>query len=159
VRQINLTQGLFALVDDEDYARLNAYNWHANWSENTRSFYARRGHYLGKKNGRSQRRWIYMHREVLGLAHEDKRQGDHIISGTTLDNRRKNLRIVTHAQNLANCRKRRDNKSGRSGVWQDPKTGKYQVHLNTNKVRKYLGLFISFADACAAREAAERGAR
>jgi hypothetical protein len=44
---------------------------------------------------------IRLHREVLGLIKDDGMEADHI-NRDTLDNRRSNLRAVTHAQNVQN---------------------------------------------------------
>ena len=42
MKRISLTQGQFALVDDEDYKRVNQYKWYASYSPRTQSFYAAR---------------------------------------------------------------------------------------------------------------------
>lgn len=44
---------------------------------------------------------VMLHREVLGLQRGDPMEGDHI-NRNALDNRRSNLRIVTHAENQHN---------------------------------------------------------
>jgi hypothetical protein len=44
---------------------------------------------------------IMMHRVVLGLETHDGHHSDHI-NGDPLDNRRENLRVVTHTQNMQN---------------------------------------------------------
>lgn len=41
MKEVQLTQGLVALVDDEDYERVSEYNWHAIKSTNGRTVYAR----------------------------------------------------------------------------------------------------------------------
>jgi hypothetical protein len=90
--RIPLTQGQFAVVDAEDYPRLAGYEWTACPSGNT--CYAKT-HTGGLT--------IYMHRLiVLGRTGLHKRiKVDHS-NGDGLDNRRANLRPVTHAQNMMN---------------------------------------------------------
>lgn len=78
------------LVDFCD-AHLMASRWSLNDSGYAIRFVAR-----GDGTYRQER----MHRVILGLERDDSRQADHI-NGDTLDNRRANLRIVTHAQNMA----------------------------------------------------------
>lgn len=97
MKKIPLTKGQFAIVDDEDYEWLSQFKWYAAWKEKQRCFYARRNSKM--KNGKSY--MIYMAREILDLKHDDKREGDHI-DHNTLDNRRVNLRAVTHQQNIWN---------------------------------------------------------
>jgi hypothetical protein len=109
MRLIALTQNQFAKVDAGDYEWLCHYKWRSMWSRHTRSYYAIRGGKEGEPGT------VLMHREILGLRAGDKMQGDHR-SGDTLDNRRSNLRIATHAQNIQNQRLRITSKSGYRGV-------------------------------------------
>ena len=118
-KEIPLTRGLVALVDAGDYGRFARYRWQAQ-SRRGECFYATR-----REVGTG--RVIYMHREVLGLASDDLRVGDHIDPAATLDNRRSNLRICTAMQNNRNRRKPRNNTSGFKGV-----------SLNRNKWRALL---------------------
>ncbi len=93
MKKIPLTQGKFALVDDEDYDFLMQWKWC--YAKDKNAGYAVRS--STKKEG--YKRTILMHREILklhGLA-----QGDHRF-GNRLDNRKKNLRPATHAQNMCN---------------------------------------------------------
>ena len=95
IRKIPLTQGKFAIVDDEDYDWMNNYKWHAIKNRNT---------YYAVRNPKQQKRGqslIRMHRIIIGLKTGDGKITDHI-NGNGLDNRRCNLRICTHTQNLHN---------------------------------------------------------
>ncbi len=110
VREIELTQGKIALVDAEDYDRLNAVKWQASTNGNKKSiYYAARTDTSGPK-----RRKIFMHREIIGNI-ADGFEVDHI-NGDRLDNRRENLRVCTHAQNKRNNKKNINNTSGFTGV-------------------------------------------
>jgi hypothetical protein len=80
--------GSWALVDAEDYDEIAKTRWHVGSNG-----YAR--------HGTSGRDFKLMHRLLLGLERGDKRNVDHR-NGNKLDNRRENLRVVTHAQNLQN---------------------------------------------------------
>lgn len=83
MKQIELTRGKFALVDDADYEWLNQYKWQCD----TKGYAV---HYkLGK-----------MHRCILGLT-DPKVFTDHI-DRNTLNNQRSNLRVATAAQNKQN---------------------------------------------------------
>jgi len=82
-------------------------------------------------------------------------QIDHI-NGNRDDNRISNLRAVTRSENMRNQKLHATNSSGRAGVgWHSP-TKKWQARISHGGKGVHLGLFDSFADACAAREAAER---
>lgn len=85
-KKIPLSQGLFAKVSDEDYEHLSQYSWHA--ANTGRGTYACRG-----------TKTSYMHREIMKP--EKGQVVDHI-NQDTLDNRRENLRICEHKQNLRN---------------------------------------------------------
>ena len=107
MRKIKLTQGQYALVDDEDYDRLSKYKWYITAK---RGYAVRRIGYDGPL--------VYMHISVWhhynGRFPKD-RMLDHK-NTNTLDNRMKNLRLATQGQNLMNRGKQKNNKSGYKGV-------------------------------------------
>ena len=84
MKEIPLTQGQFAIVDDEDYERFSVYKWRVFFAKGTKSYYARRHSpmSLGKRST------IFMHRDVMGAKHGE--MVDHI-NHDTLDNRKSNL--------------------------------------------------------------------
>ena len=88
MKLIPLSQNKFAVIDDEDYALVTKYRWH--FSKVSKE-YGRAKASLGRRG-----RAISMHRLIMG--NPVGLDVDHI-NGDTLDNRRCNLRIVTHAQN------------------------------------------------------------
>lgn len=131
MKRIPLTQGQFAIVDDENYEWLNQWKWCAAWNEHTRSFYAKR------KGKTKNDKWctISMAREIIGLNHGDKRQADHI-NHATLDNRNSNLRIVTHQQNNFNQRNTK-------GYCWDKSHKKYRARIRINGKIINLGRFVN----------------
>jgi len=133
MKRIKLTQGQYALVDNEDYERLNQYKWFAIWSKDPQSFYANRDN-KGKKPCN-----VSMAREILGLEYNNRLQADHI-NHNTLDNRRANLRAVTHQQNHFN----RKNIKGYS--WRKF-AKKYRAKITLNGKQIYLGYFSTTEDA------------
>ena len=102
----------YALVDLEDYERLAGFTWHGVTSA-TGTVYARRG----------QRPNVYMHRAIMGLAAGDGLEVDHF-DGDGLNNRRVNLRVVTHAINQQNMRRRVAGHSPYRGVTRRVRKGK-----------------------------------
>ena len=107
MKQIPLTQGQYAFVDDEDYEILNKWKWQA--QKTYFSFYAVRTlNSPGRKPS-----LIRMHRSVLGLKRGEF--GDHR-DRNGLNNQKYNLRRCTFAENCRNKRLRKDNRSGFIGV-------------------------------------------
>ena len=106
VRYIPLTKGQYAIVDADNYDLLSTYEWYAYTQKD------------GFRAGRVDRdgHTVFMHRQILGLAYGDPREGDHVNPKLTLDNRDVNLRIATRAQQLCNQTKRKSNTSGYKGV-------------------------------------------
>jgi hypothetical protein len=109
-RLIPLTLGMYAIVDAADYEVLMQWKWCA-WRSPDGSHYAKRG---GSRKGIA--RQIMMHRQILNLVPGDGMIGDHIDCMSTLDNRRKNLRVADYSQSSANQRRKKDNSSGFKGV-------------------------------------------
>jgi hypothetical protein len=129
VKKIELTNGKFTLVDEEDFEYLSEYSWYVYSKNKTRE-------YAGNiDNG-------YMHRTIcfvgMGIDLGEKDVVDHI-NGDTLDNRRCNLRVVTHRQNSQN---RHHTKSSKyPGVCWSTKGKKWASYININNKLKNLGYF------------------
>ena len=83
---------------------------------------------------------------------------DHIswTSNQLIDNRRRNLRICTRAENARNIGLRSHNASGVTGVSWHAKSGKWLARITVNHKKIRLGYFHSFAEAVASRKAAEK---
>ena len=132
-RVIPLSQGQFALVDAEDFPELSKYKWHAHFAPATGTFYAKRGEYLGNYKTIG----IWMHRQIMGVPKGDPQQIDHKDRTATLDNRKRNLRFATRAQQVCNQRLRSTNTSGFKGV---SKIGNsYRATIKMNGKWKHLG--------------------
>lgn len=139
MKEIQLTKGFVALVDDEDFHWINQWKWcYANG-------YARRRQYVG--NGRYVS--FSMHRFIIGLETNDGKIVDHI-NGEKTDNRKSNLRICSNAQNKSNCKQYANNKSGYKGVYKEKKGHKYSAQIRVNGKIFYLGSFSDPKEAHAA---------
>jgi AP2 domain len=148
MKEIQLTRGYVALVDDADYARvLVAGPWYAQLGP--RTVYARRS--VLKPNG--DRTKQSLHRFLLGLT-DPAVAVDHA-DCNGLNNQRANLRIGSRSQNGANRAKLRGRYSSAfKGVSWHEKTRKWQAYITVCGKRSYLGLFRTEAEASAAYRAA-----
>lgn len=146
-KQIPLTRGMFALVDESDYEWLSQWKWFAHEERNT--FYALRNQSI---KGGGQRGLIAMHRQILGLTDRSQR-GDHR-DGNGLNNTRKNLRPCSNVQNLWNQGPRPNSISGTRGVSFHIKANKWRARIKIAGRDKHLGLFTTQDEAIAAYTAA-----
>lgn len=149
MKRIPLTKGKFVLVDDDDYEFLSRWKWYSFVKKHT--VYAVRGEYHGYDEGVGyyvQKR-IMMHRQIM-----EAEQGffvDHI-NGDGLDNRRENLRLCTHSQNLQNQRKQKDRKY--KGVYERD-NGRFSAAIRHGGKLVHIGTFdTETAAACAYNKAA-----
>lgn len=136
-REIPLTQGKVALVDDEDYVRVALKKWHARL--NRRTWYARRALAKGTEG---------LHAFILGLPPSPGLQVDHI-NGDGLDNRRANLRWVTPAQNQMNRRAAHGSSQYRGVYWRANR-GRWVATLRMDGKGVYLGSFVDETEAARA---------
>jgi len=136
MKQIKLTHGQVALVDDADYNWLNQWKWCA-YRDRSGNFYVVRS--SSRKEGK--RHPIYMARQILGLAFGDKRQGDHK-DHNTLDNRRDNIRICTQQQNAMNQKSPVTKTSRFKGVSWKKQAKKWITQICIADKRTHLGYFI-----------------
>jgi hypothetical protein len=141
--KIKLSKGYEAIVDAEDLPVLTKHKWHVMISADKSQVYARRSVYMG--NGRTLK--VYMHRQ-LALA-ERHEQVDHI-NGITLDNRKKNLRKCTQAENTYNTKRRTNNTSGYKGIYKKKYSSGRQVYCSSiqyNGKSIHIGTFDKIDDA------------
>lgn len=145
MKEIELTQGKVAIVDDRDFELLSAYKWTAH-DKNRKTFYAVRLVYPNGKYGAAVS--IKMHRLILGVNDPDV-WVDHI-DGNGLNNTRENLRVCTRAENQQNRGANRNNKSGFKGVIACKRSGKWIAKIMANRKSTHIGRFDTPEEAHAA---------
>lgn len=148
MKEIKLTQGKVALVDDEDFEELNRFKWQAHKSGKT--FYAAR-----RMVDEGKRKFLTMHQSILNPIVGFKT--DHK-DGNGLHNWRSNLRYATHSQNVANAPKRKGAISIFKGVSPLPTyiNARWVAYIRVNGEGKYLGCFANETDAAVAYDKAAR---
>lgn len=139
-REVPLSRGKVALVDEDDYAAvLAAGPWHA--YPGGRTFYAR--------HSITSRRQIALHTFLTGWPFVDHANGD------GLDNRRANLREATAAQNNRNVScERRNNTSGFKGVCWKTANRRWIAQIGADWRRMHIGYFDTAEQAALAYDAA-----
>lgn len=154
MKRIPLTQGKFAIIDDEDFERVSKYKWFYHLG------YAKHGVYDYKKKNNIH---LLLHRFILqvndplvSIDHKDR---------NGLDNRKQNLRICTQSQNNMNRMVKNTNgykglkylktcsKNGKQYLRKKP----YQAVIHVSGKKISLGYFSSAEDAARAyNEGAKR---
>lgn len=144
MKEIELTQGYVALVDDQEYERVNRFKWHVAmdyYSDGTvRNMYARRC--ICKPDGKDTTQPMHCFiMGAIGIDHEDH---------NGLNNQRYNLRSATVAQNGHNQSLSKTNTSGYKGVTWDKVGRKWRAYIKINDKDINLGRFIDILDAARA---------
>ncbi len=134
MKKINLTHGLKALVDDQDYVRLNKFKWRA----------AKRGNNIYAVRWGANREFIYMHRAIFN-------QGPGTLTdhrnGNGLDNRRANIRPVTPSLNGLAFRRTIKNKVGSRYMGVTKDRNKFRARIRVGGVLKNLGSYTNETEA------------
>lgn len=140
--EIPLTKGYVTIIDTDD-SDLAHHKW-----------------YVALYRGHSQAmRWqtidankkvaILLHRSIMERILQRPLTKGEIVDhkdGDALNNRRSNLRLATHAQNMQNRRMHRQTQSGVKGVGVRP-SGRFRAVIYHNKVRHHLGTFDTLEEA------------
>jgi hypothetical protein len=135
--------GKISLIDPEDLPIFEAGLWRL-WSH---------GYVAQRRRDESGKRVVTLfHRVIIGA--KPGEMVDHV-NGNPLDNRRCNLRICTHAENMRNRKMAKHNRSGIKGAYRHGQ--KWVSEIVANGVRYRLGTFDTPQAAGAAyAEAASR---
>lgn len=127
-REVPLTKGKVALVDEGDYEKVAARKWQASYYNGI--WYARCSVYqFGAKYA------LFMHRVILDApagAEVDHKDGN------GLNNRRSNLRLATSRNQKCNVGIRKDNTSGYKGVTRSG--GKWKAYIKHSGKVAHLGM-------------------
>jgi hypothetical protein len=149
MKELVLTKGKVALVDDEDFERLSKYKWTTQKGQKG-GYYAHRTITVSL----NCKKKILLHRQILGIS-DPNIKVDHK-DRNSLNNQKENLRICTQSQNLANRESKLGSTSKYLGVsWH--KVNKIWVASINKGPKKYLGSFRNEVDAAKAyNEAASK---
>ena len=132
---VTTTNGVVFFIDKADEPLVRQYKWHCCTDAN------------GIKTiATSKRQTVH----DLLLNTPKGMEGDHI-DLNRLNNRRSNLRIVTHQQNQCNQPLQRNNTSGVSGVSYYPPRRKFRARIKACQHDIHLGYYSSFKEAVQAR--------
>lgn len=137
MKEIKLSQGKAALVDDEDFEYLNQWQWYAHNHKHT--FYARR-HQL-KIEG--DKKIIYLHRFIMNAT--DKSEIDHI-DHNGLNCQKSNLRFCTRSKNQMNRSLSPNHSSKYKGVTWFKRDNKWRAYIKIGR-QIHLGYFDNEIDA------------
>jgi len=148
---IQLTRGKIALIDDDDFERVNQFKWFATVCKNKyiEHWYAVRSVYDYSQKPR-KRIQVYMHRFILTppsgiLIDHENHNG--------LDNQRKNLRCCVYANNSQNKIKVKGISMFKGVCW-NKSSKKWQSQIGASKTTIYLGVFESEEKAALAYDEA-----
>lgn len=146
----------YATIDKADLHLVDGHRWRP--IVGVKTAYAMRSQRI---NGRSVT--IYMHRAILGVPHGagHRIEVDHL-NYDGLDNRRENIRMVSHSENVVRRRIGSRNRSGHVGVHYLPRRlgraggDRWVAELQRNNVVVLNATFKTRDEAIAARRLAEQ---
>lgn len=136
--EIPLTRGYTTIVDSAD-ADLAEFKWWALSPHGRSTAYAKRSTYINRvKSG------VFLHRIIMSRMLDRpllKNEFVDHINGNGLDNRRCNLRLANHSENVRNTGLNKTNRSGFKGVHWDSREGKWRAQINANGAFRHIGYF------------------
>ena len=118
MRNITLTKGKYAIVDDDDFERVSQFKWH----------FGTRG-YAIRRECKSKRQ-IYMHRFIMNFPEMDI---DHK-NQDKLDNQKSNFRLCSDLGNSRNRKAPITNTSGYKGVSWVPSRGRWVAYCQEKQI-------------------------
>jgi hypothetical protein len=141
MKKIELTKGYHAKVDDDDFDRISKSSWylHSMTKKSKLVYASRKLPNYGKD--------VSMHRIIM-----EAEKGQHVdhINGDGLDNRKENLRLCCHSENLRNRGKNVNNTSGFKGVVKQKNGKPWSAEITVNYKHIHLGTFKTKIEAAKA---------
>ena len=135
MRIIILTGGHECLVDDEDFEEINRYRW----QKSAWGYAVRCG-----RDSDGKLTTLRMHRIVMKA--KKGTEVDHI-NWNKLDNRKENLRFLSHRKNVCNRPVHKNNQTGIKGVGWHKRIKKFQARLRTPSGLIHIGYFQTAEEA------------
>jgi hypothetical protein len=132
------------LISKCDYERISVLKWRPHYGSKRQYFV----HSIAKP-----RQELMLHRFIMNAT-----KGtviDHI-NGNTLDNRRENLRVCSHSENMKNSKKRSNGKCPYKGVYFNKHVNKWNPQIKVDGKRISLGYYLSAEEARNAYNEASR---
>lgn len=127
-----LNDGTLCMIDEHDRDLIDTYRWYPQRSN---------GHVYAQ--AKDQTKTVLLHRlilaRILNRSLERSDITDHI-NGDGMDNRRVNIRLATHRENMANRKRSKRNGLGFKGVYRSHKNS-YRARITVNKQRIELGSY------------------
>lgn len=134
VTNFNTSIPTIFIMDAEDLPLLGNSLWH----KNDNGYIVNRNKNIGT---------IRLHRLIISAP--DNMLVDHI-NGNTVDNRKSNLRLCSHIENLRNSKVQSNNKTGYKGVYWHTRNKKWIAHITIKRKSIHLGVFSTKEDAARA---------
>lgn len=150
MKQLQISGGHIAIVDDDIFEKIKNLKWTADVRKT--GIYVKRYKESGSRSHRV-REVIYLHRYILGVI-PDGLIVDHV-NRNPLDNRRSNLRVCNYSENGANSMHWKPNKNGYKGVQLRP-SGRFGAYISANKRNRCLGTFDTIEAAALAYDKAAK---
>ena len=148
MKEVLLSRGLVALVDDDDFPLISGFKWHAARGRSLSNVW-----YACACLGKDQalqfgKRHLKLHRLLMAFPKSPLRV-DHI-NGNGLDNRRQNLRIVTASQSQMNRPADVKSVSQYKGVSWHRRSHRWQAQICAYGHHRYIGQFSNEIEAALA---------
>lgn len=143
--EIELTKGKKTLIDTSDYDLVSKRKWYFD------RYYAATNAPMSLVR-KGVKRKIYLHRFLLNA-----REGEEVdhINHDGLDNRRENLRVCSHQENMMNSNRKANGALGARGIEMNS-TGKFRARINKDGKSIHLGVFETIEEAKIVRNEATK---
>lgn len=136
------------IFDKEDYNLIKDYCWHRHNDGYLRTCYD----YYYDDNNKRHNKYIMIHQLIQrAYGYDLDKYFDHI-NGDPTDNRKENLRLVTHQKNMLNTKNYITNTSGHKGVHFSKNEKKWKAYVALEGKKYHLGTFNTYEEAVEARE-------